>query len=99
MNPNDSSELQQATKHPVKYEPMGVFRSAVALAFVIVGIWYLNWRIPTMAPDAPVFSAILYGAEVYGFLSALLHLMMTWRLSIRQPPLCPPGLSVDVFVL
>lgn len=82
----------------MKYEPLGVYRSAVALVFVIVGIWYLHWRIPTMAPDAPVFSAILYGAEIYGFLTALLHLMMTWRLTIRVPPPCPEGMSVDVFI-
>lgn len=82
----------------MKYEPLGVYRSAVALVFVIVGIWYLHWRIPTMAPDAPVFSAILYGAEIYGFLTALLHLMMVWRLTIRVPPPCPEGVSVDVFI-
>lgn len=82
----------------MKYETLGVYRSAVAVVFIIVGIWYLHWRIPTMAPDAPVFSAILYGAEIYGFLAALLHLMMTWRLTIREPLPCPDGLSVDVFI-
>jgi cellulose synthase (UDP-forming) len=83
----------------VKYESLGVYRSAVVIVFVIVGIWYLCWRIPTMSPDAPVFSAILYGAEIYGFLTAMLHLMMTWRLTVREPPPCPQGVSVDVYIL
>lgn len=82
----------------MKYESLGAYRSATALVFIIVGIWYLHWRIPTMAPDAPIFSAIIYGAEIYGFLTALLHLMMTWRLTIRESPPCPEGLSVDVFI-
>src|SRR5512139_3308672 len=81
------------------YEALGVYRSAVVLAFVIVAIWYLHWRIGTLAADAPIFSGLLYAAEIYGFVSALLHLMMTWRLSVREPPPCADGLSVDVFVL
>ena len=51
-----------------------------------------------MSADAPIFSAIIYGAEIYGFLTALLHLMMTWRLTIRESPPCPQGMSVDVFI-
>ncbi len=82
----------------MKYESLGTYRSTVVIVFVIVGIWYLNWRIPTMAPEAPIFSAILYGAEIYGFLTAMLHLMMTWRLTVREPPPCPQGVLVDVFI-
>ena len=82
----------------MKYESLGIYRSSVAFVFVIVGIWYLHWRIPTMAPDAPIFSAIVYGAEIYGFLTALLHLMMTWRLTIRESLPCPEGVTVDVFI-
>ncbi len=82
----------------MKYESLGIYRSTIVLVFVIVGIWYLIWRIPTMSPDAPIFSSILYGAEIYGFLTAMLHLMMTWRLTVREPPLCTTGLTVDVFI-
>ena len=82
----------------MKYEPLEFSRSSVSLLFIISGIWYIHWRLPTLAPDHPFFSALLYGAEIYGFLSALLHLMMTWRLTIREAPPCPEGMSVDVFV-
>lgn len=82
----------------VKYESLGVYRSAIALLFIIAGAWYLQWRIPTLSPDSPIFSTLLYGAEIYGFLTALLHLMMTWRLTVREPPPCPDGASVDVFI-
>ncbi|MBI3479339.1 MAG: glycosyltransferase [Nitrosomonadales bacterium] len=90
--------MQKVKREAVKYESWGIYRSSVALAFVIVGIWYLHWRIPTMAPASPIFSAIVYGAEIYGFIAALLHLMMTWRLTIREPLPCPEGVTVDVFV-
>lgn len=99
MKPRPSGHnLSLLNREVVKYESLGVYRSAVALMFVFVGIWYLHWRIPTMSSDAPIFSAILYGAEIYGFLGALLHLMMTWRLTIRESLPCPEDVTVDVFI-
>lgn len=98
MMPQKAYDVPRARKDEGEYVPLGMYRSAVALAFVIVGIWYLNWRIPTLAPDAPIFSGLLYGAELFGFVSALLHIFMTWRLTVREPPPCTEGLSVDVFV-
>jgi len=96
--PESVQNLMRNEGEDLKYESLGFYRSAIVLMFVLVGIWYLNWRIPTMSPDAPIFSAILYGAEIYGFIVALLHLMMTWRLTIRVPPPCQPDVTVDVFV-
>lgn len=99
MKPSPSGHnLPNPNREAVKYESLGVYRSTVALMFVLVGIWYLHWRIFTMSSDAPIFSAILYGAEIYGFLGALLHLMMTWRLTIRESLPCPEGVTVDVFI-
>ena len=57
MPQRKSYDLPKATADAVKYEPWRIYRSAIALAFVIVGIWYLNWRIPTLAPDAPYSQA------------------------------------------
>ena len=82
----------------MKYESLGQYRSAVVILFVAFGLLYLQWRISTLAPSAPIFSAVLYGAEIYGFVTAMLHLMMTWRLTIRESLPCPQGLSVDVFI-
>ncbi|MEF8794280.1 glycosyltransferase [Thiohalorhabdus sp.] len=80
-------------------EPLGPWQQVVVLAFLVVGTWYLLWRLTTFNPDAPVFSWAVYGTEVYGFLGALLHTFMVWRLSrpvLPDPP--DPGLRVDAFI-
>lgn len=80
------------------YEPLGVPRTLVVAAFVVVAVWYLAWRPSTFNPDALAFSIAIYVAELYGVLTALLHVMMVGRLTVRTPPPAPPGLSVDIFV-
>jgi hypothetical protein len=60
--------------------------------------WYLHWRLDTFNEIHPVFSRILYGAEVFGFVIALLNVFMTWRLSLRSAPPPAEGLKVDVFI-
>src|SRR5438105_3397911 len=82
----------------VKFESLGTYRSIIPLAFIAVGVWYLQWRIPTLSHDAPVFSTLLLLAEIYGFGGALLHIFMTWRLTVRNAPRPAPGLTVDVFI-
>jgi hypothetical protein len=32
----------------------------------------------------PVFSVLLYGVELFGFLTACVNAFMTWRLSVRR---------------
>lgn len=73
-------------------------RQAVVLLFVGVGFWYLYWRLGTFNDAHPVFSRVLYGAEVFGFITALLNIFMTWRLADRQAPPPVEGLKVDVFI-
>ena len=73
-------------------------RKLVAAQFLVFGFWYLGWRATTLNADAPVFSALIYGAEVFGFMCALLHIFMCWRLTVRQAPPPRPGITVDVFV-
>ncbi|MDH5763880.1 MAG: glycosyltransferase, partial [Nitrospinota bacterium] len=73
-------------------------RKILVATFIVVALWYLTWRWSTFNPEARVFSYALYGAELFGFCTMLMHLFMTWRLTVRQPPPAPEGLSVDVFV-
>ncbi len=81
------------------YEALGLAQRLVVFAFLGVGLWYLAWRPGTFNPEAPIFSGLIYGVELYGFLTALLHAFMVWRLSRPQPaPLPEAGLGVDVFV-
>lgn len=80
------------------YLPLELPRRIVLYTFFAVGVIYLYWRTGTFHPDHPVFSRLLYAAEVFGFFTALLNAFMTWRLTVRTSPPPPPGLSVDVFI-
>lgn len=82
----------------VPYESLSWLQVAVVAAFVLVSLWYLLWRPSTFNPQAMVFSWVVYCAEVFGFLMALLHLFMVWRLSVREATPPPNGKTVDVFV-
>lgn len=73
-------------------------RRVLAASFVAVGLWYLLWRAGTLNPQAPVFSALIYAAEIFGFGTALLHIFMCWRLSVRRAPPPRSDVTVDVFV-
>jgi cellulose synthase (UDP-forming) len=83
---------------PVKYDSLGFYRSSLVILMVITGLWYLQWRTNTLSSQHLFFSALLYGAEIYGFMSALLHLLSTWRLTIRESPPVLEGAMIDVFV-
>lgn len=41
---------------------------------------------------------LIYGAELFGFVTALAHIFMCWRLSERHAPPPRPGISVDVYI-
>ena len=84
--------------------------SLVALA---VSLHYLVWRaLHSFNPDAPAISILLYGAECYGFVMLVMHVVMTWdtrslerRLGLRdhqdmaEAVLTQPGTgTVDVFI-
>jgi cellulose synthase (UDP-forming) len=73
-------------------------RRILAYCFVAAGLWYLGWRLGTFNPRAPIFSVLIYGAELFGFVTALMHVFMCWRLSERHAPPPRQGLSVDVYI-
>lgn len=81
-----------------EYRPLHRARQGVILLFLAVGVWYLNWRLVAFNAEHPIFSLLLYSAEVFGFTTAILNIFMTWRLSVRisRPPAM--GLKVDVFI-
>lgn len=72
---------------------------SIAVISVIVTLYYLYWRIVyTFNPQAPVFSWVLYGAEVFGAITTFLFYFMVWRPLKRTAPPPLPGRSVDVFI-
>jgi cellulose synthase (UDP-forming) len=83
---------------PVATEGLGAARIALVAAFLAAAGLYLVWRPGSFNPDALAFSITVYAAEVFGFATALLHLFMSWRLTVREAPPANPGRSVDVFV-
>lgn len=80
------------------YDSLSRSQWVVVAAFIVAAVWYLAWRPSVFNPDAMVFSVIVYAAELFGFVAAMLHLFVTWRLPIHTPVPAPAGLSVDVFV-
>lgn len=82
----------------VTYEPLRTTPVVLVGVFFLVSAWYLSWRPGAFNPRAPVFSAVVFAAELYGFVTVLLHLFMVWRLRSRMALPVPEGLGVDVFV-
>jgi cellulose synthase (UDP-forming) len=85
-------------KSKITYQTLEPARKTVVLIFLFVAAWYLTWRLGTFNKQALIFSWLLYCAELYGFITTLMHIFMTWRLTVREAPSPREGLSVDVFV-
>ncbi len=47
---------------------------------------YLCWRPFTLNAEAMLFSSVVYGAQLFGFVLTAMHLVMTWRRTRREPP-------------
>ncbi|EDP76252.1 glycosyltransferase [Hydrogenivirga sp. 128-5-R1-1] len=74
------------------------FRRFLILLSVSVSTYYIVWRLGTLNPDAPLFSAVLYGAEVYGLIASIMFFYMVWRLPNRKTKDPPKDLKVDIFI-
>ena len=73
-------------------------RKTLVLVSVSVSLYYLIWRLGTLNEEAMIFSLIVYGAEVYGFVASLMFFYMVWSFPVRTPKGPPKGLKVDVFI-
>ncbi len=82
----------------IPYERLGIGRLILVALFLCVGLGYLVWRYQTLGQQSLLFSWLLYLAEIYGYLTAALHLFMTARLTVRTPPEPARGYSVDVLI-
>lgn len=73
-------------------------RAILIIVFLLVSANYFVWRLGTFNENAYVFSLVIYGAEAFGIMTTLLHLFMTWRLTVRISPPVLENRTVDVFV-
>ena len=73
-------------------------RRALVILSVGVSLYYLFWRLGTLNREAMIFSTILYGAELYGFIASLMFFYMVWKFPERSPKPPKEGLKVDVFI-
>ncbi len=85
------------TKH-IPYEPLGKEKIIVVFIFLLAATWYLPWRAGVLNEKHLVFSVLLYGAELFSFFTIMLHLLITWRLSVRKSPPVSPGMKVAVLI-
>ena len=86
------------SKNSVPYVPLEWPRRLLVWGFIVASVWYLGWRATTLNPEALGFSLLIYGAELFGFGTALLHIFMSWRMTERRAPKARPGITVDVFI-
>src|SRR5690349_19962427 len=76
----------------IKYEPLGIARSILVLAYIIVSVWYPDYRSTTFNPQAMTLSVIVYAAEWFGIVVSLMHNYMVLLLTVRYAPPAPVGL-------
>jgi cellulose synthase (UDP-forming) len=80
------------------HEPL--IRAVAAIAVLYGGYWIL-WRwTNTMntRPDAIVPSVILLLAETWAYVGLCFFVLLTWRLTNREPGKAPTGKTLDVFI-
>ncbi|MDR7386998.1 MAG: cellulose synthase, partial [Armatimonadota bacterium] len=70
---------------------MRFHRESLTRATMVVasaaGAGYLVWRVGwTLNPDARAFSVLLWAAEAFGWLSAVLFFFTVWKVEHPEPP-------------
>jgi cellulose synthase (UDP-forming) len=94
--PDSTEEGYHMKKLTLEKPPIHI--TVIAIAYVICGAWYFGWRLTAVNWHLPLFSIPLYCAELFGFVTGLLYLLMTYRLAVRTVQAPIPDATVDVFV-
>jgi cellulose synthase (UDP-forming) len=90
--------MRKKYHNDIPYIPLEWPRVLVAVLAWVAIMRYMIWRVGTFNPEHPIFSWILYGAELFGLISMMKFHFMIWRLSDREAPSAEPGHTVDVFI-
>ena len=89
-NPSDGGRIN--------YHSASALESAALVSFAVITASYFYVRIPLMNPDAPIFSALLLSAELFGLVTLLLHAFTVWTLVDREPPAPAQDAVADIFI-
>jgi cellulose synthase (UDP-forming) len=74
-------------------------RYALLLLVCAAALYYFQWRLGVFNPAYPVYSWIVFFAELIGFARTFLFLLVSIRVPDRGGVAAvPPGLTVDVFI-
>ncbi len=73
-------------------------RAFVVIAYLGYAPYYLYWRLDTFNPHAVLFSWLIWAGELFGVLTAFLHVFMVARLTAPISPAPPSGYRIDVFI-
>lgn len=110
MNPHDTNYLpadgvackpdkvDASDMGELGHESLPAASRLLVYTYLMAAAAYLFWRPLTFNADAMLFSSVIYGAELFGCALTLMHMIMTWRLTRREPPAPQYGHSVDVFI-
>ena len=74
---------------------------AVAVVAVLYGAYWIMWRWTNTINDAPraiVPSIVLLLAETWAYIGLCFFVLLTWRLTNREPGAIPAGRTLDVFI-
>ncbi|MDH5764881.1 MAG: cellulose synthase catalytic subunit, partial [Gammaproteobacteria bacterium] len=82
----------------VKTDTLDLCRVFLVLIFLLVALNYFVWRLSTFNDNYFYFSLLIYVAELFGIMTTLLHLFMTWKLTIRVSPPQLDDRKVDIFI-
>src|SRR5437868_8102712 len=72
--------------------------AVVALVYATYWIWWRWSNTINTDPKAVVPSLLLLVAETWAYLNMCMFVMLTWRLTNREPGPPPPNRTVDVFI-
>lgn len=89
---------QPSDQPPLEVERLSRPRAILVTVFLLISLNYFIWRLGTFNEEAYIFSIVIYCAEVFGIMTTLLHLFMTWNLTVRRSPPILENRTVDVFV-
>lgn len=93
-----SEKMQARNMENAPYDSLGKSGRLLAAIYICTAPAYLVWRFGILNPEAPVFSWLVYGAEIYGIIMLFLLLFTCWRFTrpVVTPP--PDDLTIDVLV-